>query len=104
MNLSKIDRYLAEEIMHFQHMHFVNYYDHLRNRELIFTPTTDLKDAFKLIYRLQDQWAWSIQMNNLECEVEVQFGTGYYSDKFLPKAICIAVLKHFKVDLKQFEN
>lgn len=97
MNLSTLDKSLATEVMNYEVINksYERYYD---GKDYCgFKPTTNIEDAFKLIYKLQGELAWGMNMTNLENEVEVQIGTGYYSDKSIPLAISIATLKHFKM-------
>lgn len=64
----------------------------------LFKPTTSIEDAFKVINKIQDDYAWKIEMYNEELEVDVRVGRGCYTDKSIPLAISLATLKHFKID------
>lgn len=105
MDLNKINHLIATEVMGYKHLYseyFKVYgYQTPKGFRVLFQPTTKLVDAFSVIEYMQKEWAWSLNMSNLELEVEAKVGRGYYSDTSVPLAISIAALKNFGIDYEQ---
>lgn len=102
-NLTKIDKFIAEEIMLYTNVQWITYYNIRSDKEFVFTPTLEVKDAFKLLNRFRGDIGCNININT-NGEVSVLFGEAEYSHPHVATAICLAVLKHFKIDLSQFES
>ena len=102
MSLGNIDRLLAEKVMGYKVEDSKltgGYWVFNENNNIIkFNPTECISDAFKIIDKIQeDGYAWSMQMVNLENEVEVTIGTGYSSSKSIPFSISMATVRNYKL-------
>ena len=102
IDLKNVDRVLAEKVIGYKTEDSIltrSYWTlDCNNKIIYFNPTANIEDAFKLINKAQeDGYAWSMQMNNLENEVEVVIGTGYSSSKSIPLAISMATLRNYKL-------
>lgn len=65
-----------------------------------FQPSTNIKDAWEVIEKLQVDWVWEMKMHNSANEVDVQIGRWYATNKSVPLAICLAALKLVGEDIE----
>lgn len=54
--------------------------------------STSIRDAWKVLDKMQDEWSWEISCYTTSHETDVRIGKGLYTSKSVPEAICKAAL------------
>lgn len=106
----ELDNLIAEKIMGWKPLYYSQYdkkvvvvwvdsdgkewyFGNIDDPDREWSPSTKIEDAWLVLEKMEEEWAWSMSMYNEARQVDVSIGRSVHTNESVPLAICNAALK-----------